>query len=125
MNKPFLKNIITGDEKWAFYDNLQRKRQWTDKDEPPQLNPKGSWMKNYAVCMVGLLQYYSICVFQAIIKHSMLTYSQQLQCVHENLMRKRPTLHKRRNVVLLHITQGHIHQGSDLGLFFLLIHHIH
>ena len=27
-------------KKWVFYDNVQRKRQWIDKDESPQPTPK-------------------------------------------------------------------------------------
>ena len=36
----FLKNIITDDEKWVFYDNVQYRRWWIDKDESPQPIPK-------------------------------------------------------------------------------------
>ena len=39
-NDLFLKNIITGDEKWIFYDNVQCKRQWIDKAESLQPAPK-------------------------------------------------------------------------------------
>ncbi|XP_047365378.1 histone-lysine N-methyltransferase SETMAR-like [Vespa velutina] len=35
-NDPFLKRIITGDEKWVVYNNVKRKRSWTKKDEPAQ-----------------------------------------------------------------------------------------
>ena len=35
-NDPFLKNIITGGENWVFYDSIQYKRQWIDKDDSPQ-----------------------------------------------------------------------------------------
>ncbi|XP_046817450.1 histone-lysine N-methyltransferase SETMAR-like [Vespa crabro] len=35
-NDPFLKRIITGDEKWVVYNNVQRKRSWSKKDEPAQ-----------------------------------------------------------------------------------------
>ena len=31
---PHKSNIITSDKKWVFYDNVQHKRQWIDKDEP-------------------------------------------------------------------------------------------
>ena len=31
---PFLKRIITGDEKWLVYDNVVRKRSWNKRDEP-------------------------------------------------------------------------------------------
>ena len=39
-NDPFFKNIMTDDEKWVFYDNVQWKRQWIDLDEPLQPIPK-------------------------------------------------------------------------------------
>lgn len=35
-NDPFLKRIITGDEKWVVYNNVKRKRSWSRKDEPAQ-----------------------------------------------------------------------------------------
>ena len=31
---PFLKRIITGNEKWVVYDNVVRKRSWIKQDEP-------------------------------------------------------------------------------------------
>ena len=33
---PFLKRIITGDEKWIDYNNVNRKRSWSKNDEPAQ-----------------------------------------------------------------------------------------
>jgi hypothetical protein len=35
-NGPFLKRIITRDEKWVAYNNIKRKRSWNKKDEPVQ-----------------------------------------------------------------------------------------
>ncbi|CAK9827579.1 Histone-lysine N-methyltransferase SETMAR [Anthophora retusa] len=35
-NDPFLKRIITGDEKWVVYNNVKRKGSWSKKDEPAQ-----------------------------------------------------------------------------------------
>ncbi|GFV98489.1 HTH_48 domain-containing protein [Trichonephila clavipes] len=37
----FLNRIVTGDEKWVTYENIVRKRQWLDKDEPPEANIHG------------------------------------------------------------------------------------
>ena len=37
---PFLKRIITGDEKWLVYDNVVRKRSWSKRDEPAQSTSK-------------------------------------------------------------------------------------
>ena len=37
---PFLKRIITGDEKWIVYYNIVRKRSWSKHEEPPQTTLK-------------------------------------------------------------------------------------
>ena len=37
---PFLKRIITGDEKRIVYNNAVRKRLWFKRDEPPQTTSK-------------------------------------------------------------------------------------
>ena len=37
---PFLKRIITGDEKWIVYNNVARKRLWSKYDETPQATLK-------------------------------------------------------------------------------------
>ena len=31
---PFLKRLITSDEKWIVYNNVNRKRSWVMQDEP-------------------------------------------------------------------------------------------
>lgn len=44
-NDPFLKRIITGDEKWVVYNNVKRKRSWSKKDEPAQSTSKPIFIK--------------------------------------------------------------------------------
>ena len=39
-NELFLLNIMTGNKKWVFYDNVQCKRQWIDDDKSPLATPK-------------------------------------------------------------------------------------
>ena len=41
-NVPFLKQIVTGDEKWILYNNVERKRSWGKQNEPPPITPKAS-----------------------------------------------------------------------------------
>jgi len=54
-NYPFLKWMITGDEKWIVYNNVQRKRSWGKKDKPPQTIPKQNiHAKKVMLCLVGL-----------------------------------------------------------------------
>ena len=38
-NDPFLKRLITGDEKWV-YNNIKRKRSWSRSREPAQTTSK-------------------------------------------------------------------------------------
>ncbi|XP_011642710.1 histone-lysine N-methyltransferase SETMAR-like [Pogonomyrmex barbatus] len=35
-NEPFLKRMITGDEKWIVYNNVSRKRSWSKRSEAAQ-----------------------------------------------------------------------------------------
>ena len=37
---PFLKRIITGDEKWIIHNNVSRKRSWSKHGEPAQTTSK-------------------------------------------------------------------------------------
>ena len=37
---PFLKRLITGDQKWIVYNNVNGKRSWMMEDEPAQTTPK-------------------------------------------------------------------------------------
>jgi histone-lysine N-methyltransferase SETMAR len=37
---PFLKRLVTCDEKWIFYDNVIRKRQWCRPGEAQKPTPK-------------------------------------------------------------------------------------
>ncbi|XP_043258025.1 histone-lysine N-methyltransferase SETMAR-like [Colletes gigas] len=77
--EPFLNRIVTGDEKWVSYDNIVRKRQWLDKNQPPLPGPKAN-----------------------IHGKKILLYVQQLQRVQKKLHEKRPALVNRKSVILLH-----------------------
>ena len=41
-NVLFLKQIVTGDEKWILYNNVERKRSSGKQNEPPPTTPKPS-----------------------------------------------------------------------------------
>ena len=38
--EPFLERIVTNDEKWVLYKNIQRKRQWLSRNQTPEPVPK-------------------------------------------------------------------------------------
>ncbi|XP_043262919.1 histone-lysine N-methyltransferase SETMAR-like [Colletes gigas] len=100
----FLNRIVTGDEKWVSYENIVRKRQWLDKNQPPLPDPKANIHGKTIL----------LCVWwdcQGIIHHELLKsnltitadkYVQQLQRVQEKLHEKRPALVNRKSVILLH-----------------------
>ena len=39
-NVPFLKQTVMGDEKWILYNNVERKRRWGKRNEPPPTTTK-------------------------------------------------------------------------------------
>lgn len=49
---PFLKKMITGDEKWIIYNNVKRKRSWGPKGSRPQIAAKaGLHPKKVMLCI--------------------------------------------------------------------------
>ena len=49
---PFLKHIVTGNEKWIPYNNLKVKRSWGKRYEPPPTTPKaGLHPKKVVMCI--------------------------------------------------------------------------
>ena len=52
--RPFLDRIVTCDEKWVFYDNLERGRSWCAPGQPPQKKPKRLiHSRKILLCLVG------------------------------------------------------------------------
>ena len=51
-NVLFLKQIVTGDEKWILYNNVKWKRSWGKQNEPPPTTPKaGLHPKKVMLCI--------------------------------------------------------------------------
>lgn len=50
---PFPKRLITGDEKWIVYNNVNRKRSWMMQDEPAQTTLKAEIHKKRLCCQFG------------------------------------------------------------------------
>ena len=71
-NVPFLKQIVTGDEKWILYNNVEWKRSWGKQNEPPpRTTPKaGLHPKKVMLCICwhwkGALYYELLPVNQTI-----------------------------------------------------------
>ena len=81
-NDIFLINIITGDKKWAFYDNVQCKRQWIDLDESLQPTRK-VLLHGRKIILCLWWDHHSIIHFEFLNHNKTLNadlYSYQLQC---------------------------------------------
>ena len=49
---PFLKRMVTGDEKWVTYDNVKRKRSRSNRGEPAQTVAKlGLTVRKVLLCV--------------------------------------------------------------------------
>jgi len=118
--KDFLYKIITGDEKWIFYDNPKRRKSWIDFGQSLTSTPKANIHKKILLCIwwdwKGVL-YYELLQPGEIITED--RYQQQLTNLSDALEEKRLfTGQRRRKVILLHninarshvakVTQDHI-----------------
>ncbi|GFT82885.1 histone-lysine N-methyltransferase SETMAR [Trichonephila clavipes] len=48
---PFLKRMVTGDEKWVTYDNIMRKRSWSKRGEAAKTVAKQRLMARKVYCV--------------------------------------------------------------------------
>ena len=49
----WLDNLITGDEKWVLYSNIERKRHWLQPHETPPPTPKAGLHPQKECCLFG------------------------------------------------------------------------
>ena len=50
--RPFLKQVVTGDKKWNIYNNVEHKRSWGKRNDPPLNTPKaGLHPKKVMLCV--------------------------------------------------------------------------
>lgn len=97
---PFLKQIITGDEKWVKYKNIVRKKSWNKHDEPPQTTSKPELMANKV--MLRVWWDWKGVVHHEILSHDLTInselYCSQLDRLQEAIKEKRPELINRKVV---------------------------
>ncbi|KAL9918814.1 histone-lysine N-methyltransferase SETMAR-like [Glossina fuscipes fuscipes] len=98
---PFLKRMVTGDEKWITYDNPVRKRSWSKSGEAPQTVVKpGLTARKVLLCIwwdwKGII-FYELLPYGQTLNSDL--YWQQLDRLKIAMDQKRPELANRRGVV--------------------------
>jgi len=97
----WIKQIVTGDEKWILYVNHTRKRQWLPKEQAPEPEPKGDLHPKKVMISV-FWDYRGIIWYEYLTPDTTITanvYSLQLQKVAEKYHEKRP---ERKQIFFLH-----------------------
>lgn len=103
-NHPFLKRLITGDEKWIVYNNVVRKRSWCKDDDTPWTTPKANIQQRKVMLSVWW-DFKGIVYFEVLPRNETInsnTYCRQLDSLNESIIQKRPELVHRKGVVLHH-----------------------
>ena len=98
---PFLKRMVTGDEKWITYENLKRKRSWSKRGEPAQTIAKpGLTARKVLLCVwwdwKGVIHYELLNYGQTL---NSVLYCEQLDRLKQAIDQKRPELVNRNGVV--------------------------
>ena len=91
---PFLKRIITGDEKWVIYDNIMRKRSWSNRDEPAQSTSKAD-IHQMKVMLSVWWDFKGIVYFELLLRNQTINlnvYCRQLMNLVKEIKEKRPEL---------------------------------
>jgi len=98
---PFLKQIITGDEKWIVYNNVNRKRSWSKHDEPPQTTSKADIHQKKILLSIWW-DWKGVVFFELLPRNQTINtevYCRQLDKLNAAIIEKRPELVNRRSVV--------------------------
>ena len=101
----FLLKIVTGDEKWIYYDNQLNDKQWLDPEQPPLSRQNEKFhVKKVIICVwwdqKGFI-YYELLKPKQTVNANL--YSQKLTRLSEALQKKRPfSCNCKQKVILLH-----------------------
>ena len=102
--EPFLKRLITGDEKWIKYENVKRNRSWSKRGRVIQTTAKSGLTTSMVMLSVwwdwkGIVYYEILEPGQTV---NPLLYCQQLTRLQKEIQKKRPELVNRKGVVFHH-----------------------
>ena len=99
-----MKLIITGDEKWIFYNNVVRKRSWSKRDEPPQTTSKAE-LRQKKIMLFVWWNWKDVVFFELLQMSQTINsdvYCRQLNKLNAAVKEKRPELVNRKGVIFHH-----------------------
>lgn len=103
-NDPFLKRMVTGDEKWVVYDNVVRKRSWSRQGEQAPTTAKADIHQKKVLLSVWW-DYKGIVYFELLPRNQTINsevYIRQLTNLNNAIQEKRPELANRKGIVFHH-----------------------
>ena len=99
---PYSERIITGDEKWAVYDNVVRKRSCSKRDEPPKSTSKADIHQKKVMLSVWW-DFKDIIYFEPLPTRNQIINSnvhcRQLMKLDKEIKEKRPELATRKGII--------------------------
>lgn len=101
---PFLKRLITGDEKWIVYNNVKRRRSWTKRGEPAKTIPKAEIHQKKVMLSVWW-DFKGIVFFELLPMNKTINsdrYCGQLEKLAHSIQQERPELANQKGVVIQH-----------------------
>lgn len=105
-SEPFLRMVVTGDEKWVLYNTNKRTKQWLSPNQTaiPTLKIHSflHFKESVTVRLVGLWGYNNYEILKPGETITAELYCQQLDRLHKQLLVKRPGLVNRKEVILQH-----------------------
>jgi len=100
---PFLKRLVTGDETWILYQNVHRKRTWSEENRPSTVAKPGLHPKKVLLCIWW--DWKGVCYYELLPQGDTINadkYCNQLDQLKAAIAEKRPELANRRGVVFHH-----------------------
>ena len=106
----FLKQIITGDDKWIVHNNVVQQRSWSKRDEPSQTTSKTELHQKKIMLSVWW-DWKGVVFFELLPRNQTINsddYCRQLNKLNAAVKEKRPELVNRKGVIfhhtMLHLT---------------------
>jgi histone-lysine N-methyltransferase SETMAR len=117
--KPFLYRIVTGDEKWIYFENPKRKSAWLNPGQAVPSTPKPNHFGKKAMLCVfwdqkGLIYYELLKTGETV---DAKRYGRQMIDLTRILYEKRPEWHDRHNKKILHHDNAPSHTSGSVKKF--------